>query len=143
MSRLFRIEGRLRERIDRAGMRMEDADPVDLALARTGVRLLNLVDRVTGFRGSHRLALPQGQRLPPPPPGVAEPWLGQLDRSALDARRRARLKEGYRRWERIHQDAGSATDRSDPGGHLPPDLRAQALAAWAEWQRELGTELAP
>ena len=51
---LARTELRLRVRLDRAANRMEDADPVDIAVARAGVRVLDAVDRATRFRARHR-----------------------------------------------------------------------------------------
>ena len=49
-SRLARLEERLRIRVHQGENRMEDADPVDMTIARLGIRMLDLVDRATGFR---------------------------------------------------------------------------------------------
>lgn len=50
---LARIEERLRVRLHQAANRMEDADPVAVRAALAGVRMLDVVDRLTGFRGRH------------------------------------------------------------------------------------------
>lgn len=50
---LARVEERLRVRLHQAANRMEDADPVAVDGALAGVRVLDLVDRLTGFRARH------------------------------------------------------------------------------------------
>lgn len=44
------VEERLRVRLHQAANRMEDADPLAILVAGTGVRVLDGVDRVTGYR---------------------------------------------------------------------------------------------
>ena len=57
---LARLDTRVQQRLDRGGMRMEDADPVSMGVARVTRAVLNRVDRVTGFRERHRA----GERMP-------------------------------------------------------------------------------
>jgi hypothetical protein len=51
---LARIEERARVRLHQAANRMEDADPYEVGLADNVVRVLNAVDRFTGFRARHQ-----------------------------------------------------------------------------------------
>ncbi len=52
--RLGRVEERLRVRLHQAANRVEDGDPVAVGLAELGISMLNVVDRVTGFRARDR-----------------------------------------------------------------------------------------
>lgn len=52
--RLGRVEERLRVRLHQAANRVEDGDPVGVGLAEVGIRALNAIDRVTGFRARDR-----------------------------------------------------------------------------------------
>ena len=54
VSLLASTEERLRVRVHQGCNRMEDADLLDLRLAAVGIRALNVLDRVTQFRQTHR-----------------------------------------------------------------------------------------
>ncbi len=115
---LANAETRVRVRLHQAANRMEDADPLDVALAEHSVRAFDAIDKVTGFRRDHRarVVIPSGVSRPAPPPPGAD-WAGPLDPSALSTRARARLRQ---RWQRVV----AASD--------DPAARAAAVAAWRE-----------
>ena len=48
------VEERCRVRLHQAANRMEDYDPIEVKAAEGGIKFLNLVDRVTGFRQAHK-----------------------------------------------------------------------------------------
>lgn len=117
---LAAVEARFRERLHRAANRMEDADPVAVRGSLAGVRGMNLLDRLTGFRRRHAgtVEVPEGTRLPTP--STRRPELGALDPDRLDAAARARLRERYRAWERrLLADGHPVADPSRPDGGQP------------------------
>lgn len=136
---LARLEERLRVRLHQAANRMEDADPASIALARVGVRALDGVDRVTGFRAVHanlRSPIAEGVRGPPPTLAPAA-WLAGRAPQTLDAETRARLRQGYRAWEKQIVALGfSPLHADDPTGGrpIPVDARPGLEAAWSAWQ---------
>ena len=54
ISVLASTEERLRVRVHQGCNRMEDADLFEMRVAATGIRALNLIDRFTQFRDTHR-----------------------------------------------------------------------------------------
>ena len=52
--RLGGVEERLRVRLHQSANRVEDGDPVGVGLAEAGIRVLNALDRVIGFRARDR-----------------------------------------------------------------------------------------
>lgn len=119
---LAHAETRARVRLHQAANRMEDADPLDVALAENSVRAFDAIDKLTGFRRDHRdrVVIPAGVSRPVPAPPGAE-WAGPLDPNALSTRARARLRQ---RWQRVAAASGD------------PEAREAALAVWrAEVER--------
>jgi hypothetical protein len=142
LDRLFAgLEARLRHRLHRAANRQEDADPVAVRASLAGVRALNLVDRLIGFRGRHAstVDIPAGERRPTPAP-TRRPELGGLDPGPMDASERARLRERYRAWERRLLAEGETI--GDPhhasGGR---EISASALSELEPLHREWTTLL--
>lgn len=140
---LARVEERLRVRLHQAANRMEDADPIDVAVARSGVRTLDVVDRVTGFRERHRAAarVPEGERRPlPVVEAERRPELDGIAPESLQARHRARLREAWRAWERRLLAEGKQpvrSDRPDGGLEVPAAALAELTALWEAWRAEI------
>ncbi len=121
---------------------MEDADPVAVAVAELGVRALDAVDRVIGFRAAHaaHTAVPQG-RSAPLPPIAGTPYAGELDIATLPTRTRARLRQRYRRWEdEVRRARATPRHSRDPSGGYDgwtaDELNALTVL-FEVWQAEL------
>lgn len=133
---LARVEERARVRLHQAANRMEDADPLEVGAAETVIRVLDAVDRLTGFRARHRAGRVIAEGRPGPAPRVdGSPEWGGLDPSRLDRHQRLRLRQLWRAWERAR--AG----RSEAG----PDEARAAEEAWSRAVEEAreGLERAP
>jgi hypothetical protein len=147
---LARIEARIRHRLHRAANRMEDADPVAVRASLAGVRGMNLLDRLTGFRRRHAdtVTIPPGERLPTPAP-TRRPELAGLDPDRLEAADRARLRERYRAWEqRLQSEGHTIVDAETAGGGH--EVSASALTdlvplhgAWIAMRDEVAARTRP
>lgn len=121
---LARVEERARVRLHQAANRMEDADPLEVGAAEAVVRVLDAVDRLTGFRARHRAGRVIAEGRPGPAPRVdGSPEWGGLDPSRLDRHQRLRLRQLWRAWERA---------RATPGEEATGE---GAPAAWEAWSR--------
>lgn len=61
--RLAAWDERCRVRLHRAANRVEDADPIDVAVASAAIRVLDAIDRWIGFRRATARSVPEGVRL--------------------------------------------------------------------------------
>lgn len=133
------VEERARVRLHQAANRMEDAEPLRVRADQQTVRVLDVIDRVTGFRALHRASrvLPEGRRaVVRPPSPTPRPELDGME--GLDQETRLRLREAYRSWERqVRARGGRVVDPAQAsGGGLSDPLDAEVEAAWRVW-REL------
>lgn len=121
---LAQVEERARVRLHQAANRMEDADPLEVGAAETVVRMLDAVDRLTGFRARHRAGRVIAEGRPGPAPRVdGSPEWGGLDPSRMDRHQRLRLRRLWRAWEKAQAGRGG------------PDPDDEARAAWETWSR--------
>ena len=140
--RLAAFEQQVRQRLDRAANRLEDNDPIDLLGLRSAVKVLDAIDRLTGFRATHRKATQA--RFEPhvtiSPPGVVgmRPELGGL--KDLHAADRGRLTARYRAWVKVlsrHADKPLTVDTADGGHPLSQSALMSITPVWQSWRDEV------